>query len=310
MLRKIFSVSVLSILFSTMVFAKVYVNVSVDWEGREVSEENIKSMESFRQKFPHVPLLHFLNAAYFTKEGADAEQTKSQIRRVINKDDELGLHIHAWKSLVKAAGVEYRSSPSWSRRGEENCEGECGHGVPLWAYKEKELRKIISFSLDVLEGAGFGRAQSFRSGGWMSSRKVLKALTAEGIKLDASAVPREFLASSQPVITRWVDEIWPGVNKISQPYLVRTEEGEITEFPNNGCLADYMTGRMMLSVFKDNIRLWSLDKDKDIFVSIGFHHETASYYLPQLERALELIEAYVSVVKAPMEYKANILKVL
>ena len=136
MLRKLFSQAILSFLLSGVLFAKVYINVSVDWEGRDVSERNIKAMESFRDKFPHVPLLHFLNAAYFTKEGADNDTIKSLIRRVIKKDDELGLHIHAWKSLVKAAGVEYRFSPTWSRRGREDCDGECD-GEFRWSCRSR-----------------------------------------------------------------------------------------------------------------------------------------------------------------------------
>ena len=296
---------------SQMSFAKLYVNVSVDWEGRVISENNIKAMESFRKKFPHVPILHFLNPAYFTKKNANPEQIKKQMIRVIEKEDELGLHIHSWKSLVKKAGVEYRSTPTWSRwGGGRNCISDCGHGVPLWAYTEEELKKIVHQSLDILESHGYGRAKSFRAGGWMSSPKVLKVLASEGITLDASAVPRRFLESSQPIITKWIDKYWPGVTTTSQPYKIETAAGSIREFPNNGCLSDYMTGRMMLSVFKDNVKLWKKDTEKDYFISIGFHQETAERYLPELERALELIERHARNLKISLAYTANPLRIL
>ena len=289
--------------------AKVYINVSVDWEGREISERNIKAIEIFRKNHPHIPMLHFLNAAYFTKKNSDAEKIKNKMHRVLNKDDEYGLHIHSWKTLVTRAGVEYRSTPTWSRWGDSgDCSRDCGHGVPLWAYTEKELRKVIRFSLDTLENQGFGRAISFRSGGWMSSKKVLTALAREGLTMDASAVPRGFLESSQPVITSWVDKIWGRIKTTSQPYEVETVGGKILEFPNNGCLSDYMTGKMMLSVFKDNVEVWQKDQDKNIFVSIGFHQETAERYLPQLERAIELIEKYSKKYKVSMAYTVNPLR--
>lgn len=289
--------------------AKIYINISVDWEGRNISEQNIKAMEEFRKDYPRVPLLHFLNAAYFTKKSANKETLKNQIKRVLKKGDEHGLHIHSWKSLVEKAGVSYLSKPSWDSWGshDDSCLGDCGHSVPLWAYTEAELRKIIRLSLEILEKNGFKRATSFRAGGWMSSKKVLEALSAEGISLDASAVPREFLESSQPIITSWIDRIWPRTKTTSQPYFVslKDKERKILEFPNNGCLADYMTGRMVLSVFKENVKEWLRNPEKDIFVSFGFHQETASYYLPQLRRGIELIEAYAEALKAPLSYTVN-----
>src|SRR5262249_43072176 len=39
--------------------------VSVDWEGRILTEKNLVAMIEFRRTFPTLPLLHFLNAAYF-----------------------------------------------------------------------------------------------------------------------------------------------------------------------------------------------------------------------------------------------------
>src|SRR5687768_10968235 len=68
--------------------------VSVDWEGRVVAENNIAAMEAFRAQFPDVPITQFLNAAYYTKDGADADAVTALVERTLLPSDELGLHIH------------------------------------------------------------------------------------------------------------------------------------------------------------------------------------------------------------------------
>ena len=70
-----------------------------------------------------------------------------KIALVLKDEDELGLHIHAWKSLVESAGVSFRQKPNWNDQFDdtfrESCSFDCGHGVPLWAYSDDELKKII-----------------------------------------------------------------------------------------------------------------------------------------------------------------------
>lgn len=294
---------------SEKTMAKMYLNISVDWEGREISEKNIKAMKTFRRDHPHVPMLHFLNAAYFTKKNAKVQKIRQQISEVLKPMDEKGLHIHSWKSLVTKASVTYRKTPSWRTHNRHtSCENDCGHDIPISAYTLEEIRKIIQTSHKILAQNGFGKATSFRAGGWMASPRVLKALSLEGITLDASSVPKIFLERSQPVITSWISEIWPNTKTTSQPYEIKLLENKILEFPNNGCLADYMTGDMMFKVFKQNVKLWKRDTKRDIFVSLGFHQETAFRYLDRLRIALKLIDVYIKENKIPMTYLTNPLK--
>lgn len=95
---------------------RVHVAISVDWEGRDLSSINLNAFRACREAHPDIPLTHFLNAAYFTKPDADASKVQAAIRRVLHPDDELGLHIHPWKTLVEAAGVKFRSEPTiWGK---------------------------------------------------------------------------------------------------------------------------------------------------------------------------------------------------
>jgi phosphotransferase system HPr-like phosphotransfer protein len=101
---------------STPTTPRVHVSISVDWEGRDLSAINLNAFRTLRKAHPNVPLTHFLNAAYFTKRDANATRVQADIRRALRPGDELGLHIHPWKTLVEAAGVKFRTEPTiWGK---------------------------------------------------------------------------------------------------------------------------------------------------------------------------------------------------
>lgn len=316
-IRALFSLSIASLLAlaaaststSTPAYSqgKIRVVVSVDWEGDDLIESNLVSIRDFRQDYPTIPMQHFLNAAYFTKAGANPSQTSALMHSVLLPIDEEGLHIHAWRSLVQASGVTFRTGPSFVAEAVDlrNCLADCGNDVMLTAYSESELRKIIKFSLDTLEKQGFDRARSFRAGGWIANRKVLRALAAEGITLDSSATYSEYLKEQwgnynlYPIVGR----LWPSIQPTSQPFVVAlTSDTSILELPNNGNLADYMTGDQMFKAFLKNVELLKVNSGRDVYLSIGFHQETAATYLPHLRSGIDQIRAYAEQNLIPIEF--------
>lgn len=285
---------------------KVRIVVSVDWEGREIAPNNLEAMKAFRKDYPEIPIQHFLNAAYFTKKDADPKVLVENIRSVLKADDLQGLHIHAWRSLITASGVEFRKEPAF--RGPldlEKCTPDCGHDVNLTAYSESEMRRVIRFSLDTLTKQGFDRATTFRAGAWQSDKKVFRALVAEGITQDASATDAEYLREKwgKSLLYPVVGKIWPNTQKTTQPYAIDLGDGKsIIELPNNGCLADYTNAEINLAAFQKNAELLKANPDKDVYLSIGFHQETAEKYLPGLRQGIDAIKTYAGEQKIPFEF--------
>ena len=282
----------------------VQIVVSVDWEGSDLAAENLRAMSDFRAAMPGVRIVQFLNAAYFTKPGADSAKVKSQIRSTLLPNDELGLHIHGWKRLFEASGVTFRATPNfWGTSQLSNdCAFDCGHEVPISAYDEPELEKVVSFSLTTLQQNGFGRAKSFRAGGWMAKENVRQALVVNGIVWDSSAVPQPFLAGELqglPVLS-WLGELWSNTSAASQPYKISTPAGILNEVPDNGALADYMTSDEMLGVFQQAKARYLQNRSQVQVVSIGFHQETAARYLPRVQDALTRILVIAKAEKIPV----------
>jgi hypothetical protein len=275
--------------------AKLQLVVTVDWEGRDLRDDNLRAMQDLHTRFPQVKIVHFLNAGYYTKQLADRADVTARINRAIAPGDEKALHIHGWKRLFEASGVVFRGTPTfWGTtidpRSRE-CIEDCGHEVPISLYTTDELRKVVRFSLDTLERNGLGRAKSFRCGGWMAKPTVRDAIAAEGLKYEHSAVPVAFLKpklGDRPLFD-WLSELWVGTTTLSQPVLLPTATTPLIEVPDNGALADYASAQQMVDVFHENKAAFLRDRRKNVVVSIGFHQETAAAFLPQLEIALRRI---------------------
>ncbi|HYX32455.1 MAG TPA: hypothetical protein VE954_05030 [Oligoflexus sp.] len=301
---RLFQIVSLVSLLSTMMASglalaqgQVRIVVSVDWEGRELQSRNLQAMQKFRKDYPEIPLQHFLNAAYYTKPGAVPSQITQTVRSVLRPGDEEGLHVHAWRSLVRASGVAFRTGPSFVE-GEvdlRTCTVDCGHDVALTAYTQTELQKVLRYSVSTLQKQGFARATSFRAGGWQANSKVLRALAAEGFRVDSSATYAEYLFESwgDANLYSFVGKLWPQSQPTSQPYRINLGSGlNIVELPNNGCLADYMDAEAISTAFIRNVELLKQQPDRDVYLSIGFHQETAATYLPNLRGGIDQIIAY------------------
>ena len=271
----------------------VHVVVSVDWEGSRFNAEDLAAFSQFRDDFPNVRLTHFLNAAYYTKLAPDdvraAVNATDQIRTALRDGDEIGLHVHADDHLLRAAGVAPKKFPSWN-----NLPDETGHSVPLSAFSEEEVRRIVAWSCRTLERQGFKRPTAFRAGGWHAGGNVMNALAAEGFAVDSSEVPTDWL----PRHFGEVPDLWPDATRVSQPY--HLQDG-LVEVPDNGCLADYVTADQMVDTFKAVVQSGQREA-KPVVLSLGFHQETAAKFLPRLRNALLEIELRAAMQRIPLSY--------
>lgn len=299
--------------------------ISVDWEGRDLRAENLSAMESFRDEFPALPLTHFLNAAYYTKPGlapadlaerlapalrdAAAPLTSAsaqgwgerpelraltaRIARTLRPRDERGLHVHAWRSLVEAAGVEFRAGPTFwgAERPLQRSGDDEGHEVELGAYSEAEVRRLVRASRLILAGQGLSPTRAFRAGGWVAPSHVLAALRAEGLRIDSSAVATCWHDELEGLALKGrIETLWAEIQPSSQPYLIQTAHGELIEMPDTGALADYVTAAEMIAEGRRGLA--ELERAPgEVYMHFGFHQETAARFLPRLAEALRVLRA-------------------
>jgi hypothetical protein len=225
------------------------------------------------------------------------------IESVLLPIDEIGLHIHGWKSQFETAGVKFRNSPSFNTGSEILPSVEdIGHDIPISEYNTEELVKVIQHSKEIFKKANWGVPKNFRCGGWISKPNVLKALELEGFVGDYSAVPCEFLDGKRKAnfLHDWLKLLWSDITPLTQPYKI----GNIIEWPNNGCLADYVTGEEMLQTFVKNWEEYQKSGSKGWYVSFGFHQETAEKFIKNIREAIDLIQVLSKEKKIEMRFPA------
>lgn len=280
--------------------------MTVDWEGRDLTTSNLSAMKRFRKKYPGVPMLHFLNAAYYTKINANPKIITQKIKSVLRPHDEHGLHIHAWKTLVESSGVKFRKHPNLADRRLSNCNVDCGHVVSIEAYQAEEMQKIIKNSVKILTQNGFERPRSFRAGAWQTGPNVAKALLKEGFHMDSSGTVTKFIDRSwgnYSMLHNSIKKLWPKMTIDKQPYvLLREGNKKLWEVPNNGSLADYTDENDVLSILKENVDSFLKKPKLRHFVNIGFHQETAASYLPRIDKAIQQIIIYSKKKGVPIQF--------
>lgn len=296
----------------------IVILVSVDWEGRSLLDENLEVMVDFRLRHKNVPMQQFLNAAYYTKEEANISATTKKIDSVLLPEDDHGLHLHAWRSLFEKAGVTAKKEPVFIEMTEymktqinahdwEYYKNDWGYDVPIDRYDTAELSSVIQTSINILTAQGFRKPNSFRAGGGMANQNVFNALAQNGFMLDSSAMNTRFFKQrfGDIPLCAWIAELWPKINDLSQPYKMNTSSGDIWQIPSNGCVADYTSTDEILDVFHKNVAVWKKCQHEPVFVSIGFHQETAARFLNRLDSALVEIKTLARKNNLPIVFSSD-----
>ena len=150
----------------------------------------------------------------------------------------------------------------------------------------------------------------------MASSRVLKALASLDLRYDASAVDSRFIEDKDRRLATFLDSLWGDqihepayLNNVgfhsSFPNGIRTERNptrireaqpkyipidgssnnaSILEVPNSCSLADYVTARQMIDHIDAAVDLAS---QNDVYVSLGFHIDTAATWINRVATAIE-----------------------
>jgi len=216
---------------------KVIVALTADWEGLNLRgiQDFIKIRKLIGQD---IPFTHFICPGYFTKRYAPAKTTLKRIKKVIYPHDEIGLHIHPYRSLINdLKDVSFRHSPNFYKPNsfiktiipsfiaKRFHYFVSGRGVPISAYSEKELITIIEYVRKLLiTRLNIPNICSFRAGGWIVNDMVFDVLEKAGLYIDSSAVPPDILnngysqkdpgkgqddhGDNNGLFTEWLTELW------------------------------------------------------------------------------------------------------
>ncbi len=273
---------------------RLYVALTMDWEGAYFSGDALDALDGLREKLgPDIPLTHFLCAAYFSKPEVDPAAVEN-LRTSVRPGDEVGLHLHLWKSLAVAASIEPKLSPSFLTGTDELVQfpdGDVGFDTDLDAYGVADLRALIRTSKKLLEPTGVTVSTSFRAGGYLATPKVLQAIRDEGFVTDSSeATGDQFNGPKDKILRQRIKEVWPTAKPGSQPHSIETPSGAVVEMPI-GAVADYVNAGDIADVIASAHDALKKDRTKNVFVVLAFHQETADEFSTRIFEALQRVRS-------------------
>jgi hypothetical protein len=272
------------------------VYVTVDWEGASLDTDNLEAIQAFRKKYPHIAMLQLITPSYWVRPEVNKAAISAQVKSTFLPIDQVGLHLHTWKSLVNYCQVPYQTAPSFAGQ-DEACEaGDCGYSVSLeYAYSEADLNKLVACSSEILVQNGFAKPTHFRAGGWQLGPKLTAALQANNFTWDSSRIDANLLTTNwhqESGMIKMLRELHPEATPLDQPFDI----DQLQEYPNNAALADYTNSKQIIAMFNTLIQ-----HNKAVMV-LGFHQETATTYLGRLDAAIPKMQAAAKAANVQLEW--------
>jgi hypothetical protein len=288
---------------------EIVVAVTVDWEGAYVSPEGIDAIEALRASQPGLRVTHFVSAAYFTKS-EPPEDVDATLRAAVQRDDELAVHLHGWTSLARAAGIEPRTSPSFMTGTDQliELEGDAGLDLDLDAYPSADLRALVRTTRDHLARTG-PVSTAFRAGGYLGTPRMLQAIRDEGFTIDSSAIDPRSASNEHPAWTERLTEVWPTVERTTQPFAIALRGGSLIELPI-ALVVDNATVADITGVLDAAAAAHARAPERDVFVVLALHHETCAEHASRLQESLaarrSLPLAFATITQAGARARASL----
>jgi len=237
----------------------IYVTWTLDWEGWDVSQNDLNDISNIANSYA-MPITHFFNPRIYVKNQYTINKISDDrakyltnwiIERRNNKYDEIGMHMHMWNDMVAEAGVNPKSSPI--------IQGTYGIDVPTYAYSRDELKKIFGWGRQKFIEYGLGAPISYRTGAWMSSTDTLLAAQDAGFLIDSSGRTSGRVNASIAGSTEvpWSLDVrttpyLPDQNNINTWSNPLSQRMKIWEYPNNGADSYWFPSSELIKRFDDN----------------------------------------------------------
>lgn len=308
--------------------AGVLITVTCDWEGETLTTGDLQAMNKLNTELDAlatkhgapIPVTHFICPAYFSRIDPGKEEQRQKVAKrildsgAIGPADEIGVHVHCWKSLALEAGIPERriegkpeglpTTPQYySRNGGSNL--DVGYAVPLGIYAEQDVVFFLNAVKEMLRkylNVNPALVTTFRCGGWVTCDVVFRALPQAKLNVDASAVPfhyiqtaiKEYFGLSK--LDGWNISIWgnarydiPAYKQNSLSFATYPDGilgmgdlaislpamvNGIVELPDTGMLLAWTNAALMCAHIDKAFEL-AQASTKDIYISIGLHQEGA-----------------------------------
>lgn len=266
---------------------------------------DLEAMVTLTRRHPDMKWSHLYNPVAYTQ---DTPLRDDMERFVVESRDrfgsEIGVHLHMYESLVTAAGVTFKDSPSVNALQVAGSRDQTGYAVPITAYKPDELRSLFDFTLQKFSERNLGRPRSFCAGFYATSNSLQQVIASKGFHTSAAAFPWgviygqryapswESLSGWAPIVTHLTapyrvskKSILPGGRS---PYFICDDEQPLIEVPQT-CKIDWMVSSVDLkTIISDHLQL--ARHGVPTAVCLALHETSAAEHLDKFDDALDFVD--------------------
>ena len=266
----------------------LFVAWTIDWEGYDISDANIKALNDISAKYS-VPMVQLVTPRVFMANDVSAQRKevlKNWVLTRYSMGDEIGMHLHMHYDLFTGCNLPYKTAPKWDDRLN-------GHDVLTSAYSSEEFSKLVECALAKFKEYKFPTPVTYRAGGWFIDLKNLKVLATEGFIIDTSGRDKytwgratgfwDLPSTTKPFL----------ISDNNQNIADNTNNFGLIEAPNNGMDSTNQTAETLISKFNDNYpNKTGILPEMQVLTYMSHPHWITAIDKPQLIKLFDYISKY------------------
>ena len=235
---------------------QLFLITSLIWTGEPISDTTKKTYKNLRKVFPKLRIIHFVSPKYFI--GDRTSQNKEFFEEAVMNQDNAGLFIAPWASILSKAGIQDKSSTTTSFWGSKPSPFNPDLGIDTFldAYSSKEFTELLSTSIEIAIESDIIDPQISMISGWQRNNRMEAELAKANIAADFSAVnpyPLRKQLANYPIFQK-LTKSWAHITPETNPSTIETREGSLANFPQNIGPIDYIDSDTTTSSIKRILR--------------------------------------------------------
>lgn len=240
----------------------LYFSWTLDWEGYDAPTKYLDNITRVSNNYS-LPITHYFNPRIYIAEDINADRRTfltDWLKRRLEKNDTLGMHLHMFYDLVTASGIVPKNEPNFGDKGD-------GYGALTTNYSEEEMGKILTFAKSLFTQNNLPTPIFYRAGGWYANSSTLKSLSNNGFVADSSG-------RTEDKKTNFKQKGFWNLEANTQPYYPslfdqNRPSGEedgigILEIPDNGADTYWYSALELINRFKQNYDGNFLDSNRAV----------------------------------------------
>lgn len=272
----------------------LYFSWTLDWEGYDASSEYLKNINRVADDYL-LPITHYFCPRIYLPEFDKSRSAylTDWLKKRLEKNDSLGLHIHMFNDFVSAAGVTPKNDLNWGDNGD-------GYGSLTTNYTEEEMDKILTYSKTLFSQNNLETPIYYRAGGWFANVTTLKSLAKNGFLADSSGrVEYEFGKNKQKGFWNLEFNSLPYYPSLIDQNRNADEENRIgiMEIPNNGADTYWYSSFELINIFKQNYYGGFLNSNR----TVTFLSHPQWYNEKEMKKTLEYL-SFVNQYNSEKDY--------